>query len=290
MTSHRTKKILHLTQLALSIHGVMKTSHLNFSEYIIFADESGDHGMASPNPENPVFVLAFCIFKKVDYSSVVKEAITKLKLNFWGHDLAILHSHEIRRSKGEFAFLFNEEIRRIFLHSLHETIQRIPFFIVAAAIDKRRLKNSEVNPGNPYLLALEFCLDYAYRFLDKEKQLNHLTHLVVESRGKAEDEDLASTFRKISDQAVFAGAYPLDIKFASKKTNSSGLQIADLVAHPIAKHVIKAQPSKAFEVVQRKLLGYPEYEGIGLKLYPLESEMPQQLLRQDADRELPIHL
>ena len=76
----------------------------------------------------------------------------------------------------------------------------------------------------------------------------------------------------------------------AKKTNSCGLQIADLVAHPIAKHVIKAKPSKAFEVVKEKLFGYPEYEEIGLKLYPLENEMPQQKLRQDADRELPIHM
>ncbi len=60
--------------------------------------------------------------------------------------------------------------------------------------------------------------------------------------------------------------------------------------NPIAKHVTKAKPSKAFEVVKEKLLGYPEYEEIGLKLYPLENEMPQQMLRQDADRELPIHM
>lgn len=263
----------------------------NFSEYIIFADESGDHGMTSINPENPVFVLAFCIFKKADYCSIIKKAITQLKLEFWGHDLAILHSHEIRRSKGEFTFLFNEEIRSIFLNALHETIKSIPFSIVATAIDKRLHKNNETNPDNPYSLALRFCLDQAYRFLDSEKQLKHLTHIIVESRGKVEDQDLESTFRKISEQASLLDEhYPFDIKFAGKKTNSSGLQIADLVAHPIAKHVIRALPSKAFEVVKEKLLGYPEYEECGLKLYPLENEMPQQKLRQDADRELPIHI
>lgn len=263
----------------------------HFSEYIIFADESGDHGMTSINPENPVFVLAFCIFKKADYSSIVKQAITQLKFDFWGHDLAILHSHEIRRAKGEFAFLFNEEVRRIFLNALHETIKNIPFSIVATAIDKRLHKNNKTNPDNPYLIALEFCLEYAYRFLESEKQLKQLTHIIVESRGKVEDQDLESAFMRISDQACSHGEqYPFDIKFASKKTNSSGLQIADLVAHPIAKHVIKAKPSKAFEVVKEKLLGYPEFEKVGLKLYPLENEMPQQELRQDADRELPIHI
>lgn len=53
---------------------------------------------------------------------------------------------------------------------------------------------------------------------------------------------------------------------------------------------LKAKPSKAFEIVKEKLLGYPEYEATGLKLYPPKNEMPQQPLRQDADRELPIHM
>ena len=85
--------------------------------------------------------------------------------------------------------------------------------------------------------------------------------------------------------------YPLDIRFANKQTNSSGLQIADLVAHPIARHIVKRnQPNKAFDIVKEKLLGYPEYKEIGLKCHPLESEKPQLTLRLDADRELPIHL
>lgn len=268
----------------------MKTSS-SFSDYIIFVDESGDHGMTSINPENPIFALAFCIFKKTEYCSVVKQAITKLKLDFWGHDLVILHSHDIRRSKGEFAFLFNEEKRKIFLHALHETIKKIPFFIVATAIDKRLYKNNEANPGNPYSLALEFCLDYSYRFLETAKQLDHLTHIIVESRGRVEDEDLGLAFRKISNQArLLDDSYPFDIRFANKKTNSSGLQIADLVAHPIAKHAVNAKPSKAFEVVESKLYGFPKHEEMGLKFYPQKNEKPQQTLRQDADRELPIHL
>ncbi|MBA2728790.1 MAG: hypothetical protein H0U49_11540 [Parachlamydiaceae bacterium] len=35
-----------------------------FSDYLFFADENLDHGLTSINPENPVFVLVFCIFKK----------------------------------------------------------------------------------------------------------------------------------------------------------------------------------------------------------------------------------
>jgi Protein of unknown function (DUF3800) len=241
-----------------------------FSDYLIFADESGDHGLISINPENPVFVLVFCIFKKSEYISKVKQVITKLKLDFWGDDLAILHNHEIRKSKGEFTFLFNEEIRLNFLSKLNEAIESISFSVIATTIDKRNLKKDYPNSDNPYFLALGFCLEHAYMFLKEENQLKHLTHIVVECRGKAEDQDLELAFRRISDQVgLQGGQYPFDIKFANKKTNSCGLQIADLVAHPIARHVARPEQSSiAFEVVKKKLLGYPKHTGIGLKCFP----------------------
>lgn len=259
-----------------------------FSEYIIFADESGDHGIASINPEFPVFVLAFCIFKKEDYISIVKRAFAKFKIDFWGHDLVILHNHEIRKSNGDFVFLFNEEIRRVFLHSLNNLIKDIPFSIAATAVDKRNL-NKNLDSNNPYLLALGSCLKQTLSFLEEKNQLDYLTHLIVESRGKPEDKDLELAFRKISAQ-LLPDQSPLNIRFANKQTNSSGLQVADLVAHPIARHIIKKeQANKAFDIVKEKLLGYPDYEEIGLKYHPLKSEKPRQTPRQNADRELPIH-
>lgn len=261
----------------------------DFSDYIVFADESGDHGIASINPENPVFVLAFCIFRKSDYISIVKQAIAKFKIDFWGHDLAVLHNHAIRKSTGEFIFLFDEEVRRIFLHALNEMIRQIPFSIVATAIDKRYLEHN-FNSTNPYVFALGSCLKQTLDFLQEKQQHHRLTHIIVESRGKPEDRDLRLAFDQIAAQTL-PQFYPLDIRFANKQTNSSGLQIADLVAHPIARHIVnRNQPNKAFDIVKEKLLGYPEYEEIGLKCHPIESEKPQLTPRQDADRELPIHL
>ena len=261
----------------------------NFSEYIIFADESGDHGITSINPENPVFVLAFCIFRKTDYITIVKQAVAKLKIDFWGHDLVVLHNHEIRKSIGEFVFLFDEETRRIFLHALNEMIRSIPFSIAATAIDKRYLSKIP-NSSNPYLLALGSCLEQTLDFLRNQQQLQQLTHIIVESRGKPEDRDLGLAFDQIAAR-MHPEHYPIDLRFASKQTNSSGLQIADLVAHPIARHIVKRdQPNKAFDIVKEKLLGYPTYEEVGLKCQPLESEKPRLTPRQDADRELPIHL
>ncbi len=46
-----------------------------FSDYIIYVDESGDHSLEVVYEEHPVFVLAFCIFKKSDYAKIVVPSI-----------------------------------------------------------------------------------------------------------------------------------------------------------------------------------------------------------------------
>jgi hypothetical protein len=38
---------------------------VDYSDYIVFADESGDHGLTSIDPEFPVFALVFCVFEKI---------------------------------------------------------------------------------------------------------------------------------------------------------------------------------------------------------------------------------
>jgi hypothetical protein len=37
-----------------------------FSDYLVFVDESGDHGLDVIDAGYPVFVLAFCIVRKED--------------------------------------------------------------------------------------------------------------------------------------------------------------------------------------------------------------------------------
>ncbi|HEX7760663.1 MAG TPA: DUF3800 domain-containing protein [Caulobacteraceae bacterium] len=39
-----------------------------FSDYIVFADESGDHGLEAYSADYPVFVLAFTLVHKEAYS------------------------------------------------------------------------------------------------------------------------------------------------------------------------------------------------------------------------------
>lgn len=56
---------------------------MEFSDYIVYVDESGDHGLVSINPQNPVLVLTFCIFEKEAYRTTMVPLVQALKFEFW---------------------------------------------------------------------------------------------------------------------------------------------------------------------------------------------------------------
>ena len=256
-----------------------------FSNFIVYVDESGDHSMQTVDANYPVFVLAFCVFHKRYYSEKVVPALQKFKFNHFGHDLVVLHEHEIRKKKGSFSGLQKKEDMQIFQEELTSIIETSNFILISSVIDKVVLRHKSTSFPNPYHLALGFCLETLYEFLQEKNQDDALTHVVVECRGKKEDNELELEFRRICDGANRLGkTLPFDVKFANKQVNSTGLQLADLVARPIGLSVHKSkQENRAFEILKRKFYcsggrdnAGKDYENCGLKIYPpSESEKPR---------------
>lgn len=245
---------------------------IDFGDYIIYVDESGDHSLTSIDEQHPVFVLAFCIFKKLDYTKIVLPHVNQFKFDFWGHDLAILHNREIRRPEKDFGFLrVSEELRETFFLRLNQLMEELPFSIIATVIDKRRLKERYKQPHSPYETALKFCLERAYAFLKDQSAVEQITNAIVEQRGVSEDKDLELAFRRIVDNGNwYSKRLPFEMIFANKKTNSCGLQIADLVAHPIGRYVINPeQDNRSFRILEKKILvRNGKKDGYGLKVFP----------------------
>ncbi len=91
---------------------------------------------------------------------------------------------------------------------------------------------------------------------------------MVEARGKKEDADLELEFRRILDQNP-KGLANFEIQFADKRVNSAGLQIVDLVAHPIGRNYINPQQiNRSYEILEKKFHRYPSHMGKGLKIFP----------------------
>lgn len=245
---------------------------MTYSDYVIYVDESGDHTLTAIDRDYPVFVLDFCIFRKGSYATVVAPQVQAFKFAHFGHDIVVLHEHEIRKQKPPFVFLKSRDKRDAFMDGLNRLIEQADFTIVAAAIHKERLTQRYAAPGNPYEMALTFCMERAHAFLRDRGQHMLTTHIVVERRGKREDDELELAFRRIRDGANYVGEMPgFEIIFADKKTNSAGLQLADLTARPIGRHVLDpAQPNRAWEIIEPKLRRSPAgvVRGWGLKVFP----------------------
>lgn len=252
-----------------------------FSSFVVYVDESGDHSLESVDPNYPVFVLAFCVFHKGHYAQKVVPAVEAFKFKHFGHDVVVLHETDIRKERGEFRFNSRQH-KDAFMNELTGIIEANNFILIGCVIDKRQLRERD---SNPYHLALGFCLETLYELMQEKRQDDLPTHVVVECRGKKEDAELELEFRRVcAGENKFGKPLPFQIVFADKKTNSSGLQLADLVARPIGLSVVKpGQANRAFEVLTRKFfcsggrknLGVG-FEGWGLKIYPApESERPR---------------
>lgn len=115
----------------------MRIYNSNFGDYIVFVDESGDQSLNSINASYPVFVLSFCIFEKTHYYTHVVPEILRLKFDFFGSDIPILHEREIRKSEGDFNILMRDEIRDKFFDRLNQIMIESQYTIVSSLIDKR---------------------------------------------------------------------------------------------------------------------------------------------------------
>lgn len=241
-------------------------------DYIVYVDESGDHGLVTPDLGYPVFVLAFCIVRKAEYYSRIMPAIAELKFKHFGHDMVILHEHEIRKARGPFSRLTDRSRRDSFMADLTQVISEAPFNIVAVCVQKQKLNEQYVQPAHPYNLAMQFGVERLHALLVANGQTGKKTHVVFESRGRREDDALELEFRRVCDGANYnAQQLPFEFVLADKRTNSCGLQLADLIARPIGLRILRPhQPNRAFDIIEPKFRrrANGSYEGVGLKVFP----------------------
>lgn len=239
------------------------------SEYLVFVDESGDHGLQTIDPEYPVFVLAFCIIEKLVYSRRVLPMVTEFKFRHFGHDQVILHEREIRKDLGDFSILRDRNRKAVFMNELTAMIDETPMTVIASAIRKDQLVNRYSYPNNPYEIALAFGLERVARWLKRNEAIGN-TPVILECRGKREDDELELEFRRVCAGANYRNErLAFEPRFVSKGANAPGLQLADLIARPIGRHILDPeQANRAFEIIRKKLDRSPSGALWGLKLFP----------------------
>lgn len=243
-------------------------TELAFSDYIIYADESGSPVLSADHEDYPVFVLVFLIVRKDYYATALVPQIQMLKFEFVGHDQLILHERDIRRQSNQFAFLqVDPAVRASFMERVSIIMKGAEVHICCAIIDKAKLKGIYASPWSPYDLALTFCMEKAASVLWKKGERNTDVNVVFEARGANEDRQLELEFRRIAsgsprigDRMLAVSHYNWTAMFVDKRANSTGLQIADLAARPLGLGYLRPdQPNHARAILQAKLApGHPK--------------------------------
>ncbi len=162
-------------------------------------------------------------------------------------------------STRPFQLLRNPALRPQFLGDLSALVDGAPFTLFISAIQKQtHLDRYGVNAGNPYDLALEFAMERLIHFLHAEGETS--LPIVAEARGRQEDNSLEKTFYRIIAQGTqFRPAdefhrLNLSLTFQPKANNIAGVQLADLCAHPCARHIINPKKeNRAFDVARRQV-------------------------------------
>jgi hypothetical protein len=243
-----------------------------FSDFVVFVDESGDHGLDRIDENYPVFVLAFCIVSKTDYTDILVPTLQKFKFKHFGHDQVILHEVDIRKDRGSFSFLKSKERKETFYNELTGIVESTRFTLVSTVINKAPYKLRYNDPANPYHVALGYGLERVFYYLRGINAVDSRTHVIFEKRGKKEDAELELEFRRVCDGANYERLHlPFEIIFADKKSNSAGLQLADLLARPVGLKTLRPQqPNRAYDVIETKFYrnGFGQHLGWGLKIFP----------------------
>lgn len=243
-----------------------------FGDYLVFVDESGDHNLTQIDPQFPVFVLLFAILSKAEYVNQVCPDLQRFKFEFWGHDEVVLHEHEIRKPSGDFLFLLRKPLRERFLNGLARQMERLPATVIAVVIDKLSYAARYREPLNPYDYALEVGLERVFRHLHDLGQSTASTAIIVETRGRREDAELELAFRRVCDGSnALRKPFHFQLVMIPKSSNSTGLQLTDLMARPVALHHLRpGQPNRAFDLIEPKLRRSPDgrVAGWGIKTLP----------------------
>lgn len=242
--------------------------------YYLYIDESGDHGLTCPNPDFPVFLLCGVIVAADEYENV-RQSFNQIKHALWGNKEVIFHSRDIRKCEKEFVIFFDLEKKKWFYDNLNDAINKHQYTVIASAIRKDiYVKRLGRLSNDVYEIALSFIIERAIFYLDDIKQPEKELEIIIERRGKKEDKKLEEHFQRLLARGTGyvvpqrLKEYQLKITFKSKKENINGLQLADLIAYPIARYVIEPnRANPAFEQLESKIYT-KNRRRYGLKIFP----------------------
>ncbi len=247
-------------------------------KYRIYIDEVGNPDLASSDNPNHRFLSLTGVILELGYvEKAVFPQMEDLKRAFFGShpdDPIIFHRKEMVNAAFPFEKLKDDTIRNRFDAELLSLMQTWEYTVITVCLDKKTHKETYTAwRYDPYHYCLAVLLERFFFFLDR---LNARGDVIAESRGGKEDRRLKDSFARLWEkgtdfvapeqfQKVFTSK---QLKVKPKANNISGLQLADLLAHPSRNEILKERgfmnrefgrfSAKVIEILQKK---YDQVEG-----------------------------
>jgi len=214
----------------------------------LYIDESGDHTYKNlEDPAKRYLGLTGLIIESESYRSSFQPLLEQLKQRHFPHDPdnpLILHRKDIINKHGLFCSLLNAQKETDFNQDLLEFLTRQDYRLVEVVIDK---KAHEERYGSTALHPYHYCLAAMLeRYCGYMHFIGAKGDVMAESRGANEDRQLKMAYKKLFFEGTLhrtKGFFQQvltskEIKLKSKKENIAGLQIADLLAHPLKQEML----------------------------------------------------
>lgn len=226
-------------------------------KYRMYIDEVGNSDLkSSENPLHRFLSLTGVIIELEYVSETLFPNVENLKFKYFkSHpdDPIILHRKELVNAKYPFKALKDEKVKRQFDKELLAFLNKWEYSAISVCLDKKAHKNTyKVWRYDPYHYCLALLLE-RYTFFLEQKQTQG--DVMAESRGGKEDKRLKASFAKlwqegtefISQKRFHEVFTSKQLKVKPKSNNISGLQLADIIAHPSRNEILS----------ENKLLGRP---------------------------------
>jgi hypothetical protein len=196
---------------------------------------------ASEDPNHRYLSLTG-VLMELDYvAKVVTPTFEDLKARYFeAHpdEPVVLHRKELLSGKPPFQALKDQALRDAFNKELLSLLRELSYLVLTVVIDKLEQKQRyTVWRFDPYHYALTVLAERYVQWLERKSACGDL---MAESRGGKEDRRLKASFSRLCAEGteyvapdVFARwLTSKELKVRPKAANVTGLQLADLIAHP----------------------------------------------------------
>jgi hypothetical protein len=247
----------------------------------LFVDETGDHSLSKIDNSYPIFVLSGVIIDHAYHDGELTEQLNAFKMKHFETTDIVLHSKEMthpQSAKSQIYMRFMDaDFRRRFYKDFEHLLSRLDVSLVACVIMKNKhFAKYGLEAKDPYLLSFDNLVNRLVFDLDGDQK----GKIVAESRNSVLDNQLEIAYlttRVEGTNKVQAAEIKLklenSITFKQKSDNVAGLQIADMVASPIARHFLNKAERVGHQLSYKGVFSKVRnikgrWENVGITIFP----------------------